>query len=195
MVSHDNGLTFKAWSIQQDCKMLFDIKMFNVKEGLVCAASNEDITQSNALILYTKDGGVTWVKSYQSARPFETTWKVSFPSRKVGYVTIQSYNPDTLTKQQRIAKTIDGGITWNEINLCKSFSDREFGIGFVNEKIVFVGKITGGYETIDGGLSWQKTESGRAANKIRIYSFGEKLSLYSIGLNVYHLEVNKNLVK
>ena len=98
MVSNDDGKTFTSWSMDNDCKMLFDIKMFNTKVGFVCAATDADITQSNALILFTKDGGKTWEKKYQSERPFETTWKVSFPTRKVGYVTIQSYNPDTTGK-------------------------------------------------------------------------------------------------
>lgn len=191
MVSHDGGKTFTSKSMNADCKMLFDIKMFNKKEGFACAATDEDITASNALILYTKDGGQTWEKKYQSTRPFETTWKVSFPSRKVGYVTIQSYNPDTAVKQQRIAKTVDGGKTWQEVNLCVDAGAREFGIGFINDLHGFVGTVNSGYETLDGGLTWAKINIGRAANKIRIYKYGNKLKLYSIGVNVYHLALNE----
>lgn len=192
MVSHDAGKTFIAWNLNNDCKMLFDIKMFNTKEGFVCAATDEDITQSNALILYTQDGGKTWVKKYQSERPFETTWKVSFPTRKVGYVTIQSYNPDTEVKQQRVAKTIDGGNTWQEINLCEDAGAREFGIGFINEHHGFVGTLNSGYETKNGGLTWNKVNIGRAANKIRVYDFKkDSIDLYSIGVNVYQLKISK----
>ena len=192
IVSHDDGKTFTANSMDSDCKMLFDIKMFNTKEGFVCAANNEDITQSNALILYTKDGGKSWEKKYQSTRPFETTWKVSFPTRKVGYVTIQSYNPDTTIKQQRVAKTIDGGKTWKEMKLCEDAASREFGIGFINEKRGFVGTMNSGYETIDGGETWNKVNIGRAANKIRVYDFTKNnLSLFAIGVSVYKLELKK----
>ena len=116
MVSHDGGATWTSNSMSNDCKMLFDIKMFDKNNGFVCAASDEDMEKSNALILKTSDGGKTWKKVYQSNRPFEGTWKASFPTNKVGYVTIQSYNPDSNVKQQRIAKTIDGGETWNQIN-------------------------------------------------------------------------------
>lgn len=191
MVSDDDGKTFTSWSMDKDCKMLFDIKMFNKKEGFVCAANSDDITHSNALILYTKDGGHSWEKKYQSPRPFETTWKVSFPSRHVGYVTIQSYNPDTTVKQQRIAKTTDGGNSWHEVNLCEDATAREFGIGFVNEKLGFVGTMNNGYQTSDGGLNWTKINIGRAANKIRIYDSGKSLSLYTIGVNVYYLSISK----
>jgi photosystem II stability/assembly factor-like uncharacterized protein len=192
MVSHDDGKTFAASSMNEDCKMLFDIKMFNTKEGIVCAANNEDITQSNALILFTKDGGKTWEKKYQSTRPYETTWKVAFPTRKVGFVTIQSYNPDTTIKQQRVAKTIDGGKTWKEVNLCEDAAAREFGIGFINEKHGFVGTMNSGYETNDGGETWTKINIGRAANKIRVYDFNKgSLSLFAIGVSVYKLDLKK----
>lgn len=162
--------------------------MFNKNEGFVCAASNEDIAQSNALILKTSDGGATWQKVYQSARPYETTWKVSFPTKEIGYVTIQSYNPDPSLKQQRVAKTIDGGKTWTEINLIEDNAAREFGIGFINENHGFVGTMNSGFETKDGGQTWTKIDLGRACNKIRVYKDEKgKRYGYSIGVHVYKL--------
>lgn len=186
MVSHDGGETWTSRSMQSDCKMLFDIKMFNTKEGIACAATNENIAESHALILQTKDGGLTWKKVYESNRPFETTWKVSFPSRQVGYVTIQSYNPDTSVKQQRIAKSTDGGNTWTEMNLVEGAQNREFGIGFITENHGFVGSMNNGYETKDGGLMWKPIPMGRAVNKIRFYkkSNGDTYG-YAIGVDVW----------
>lgn len=188
MISHDAGTTWKSNSINENCKMLFDIKMFNKNEGFACAATNEDISLSNALILKTIDGGKTWKNVYQSKRPYETTWKVSFPSKKVGYVTIQSYNPDPNIKQQRIAKTIDGGNTWTEINLTEDTTAREFGIGFIDENHGFVGTMNSGFETKDGGLSWTKIDLGKACNKIRIYKTENgKIYGYAIGVNILKL--------
>ena len=188
MISHDGGTTWISRSMNNDCKMLFDIKMFDKNNGIVCAASSEDITQSNALILATADGGQTWQKVYQSTRPFETTWKASFPTREVGYVTIQSYNPDTNVKQQRVAKTIDGGKTWTEINLVEEAGAREFGIGFIDTIHGFVGTMNSGYETKDGGETWTKIDLGRACNKIRIYKDDKgKIYGYAIGVNVFKL--------
>lgn len=189
MVSHDGGETWTSQSMNDECKMLFDIKMFDKKTGIACAATSEDISQSNALILKTTDGGKTWKKVYQSNRPFETTWKVSFPTELVGYVTIQSYNPDPNVKQQRIAKTTDGGNSWVEINLVEDAAAREFGIGFLNENHGFVGTMNSGYETLDGGKTWTKIDLGRACNKIRIYATAkEAIYGYAIGVNVYKLE-------
>jgi photosystem II stability/assembly factor-like uncharacterized protein len=188
LLSEDGGKTFISRSMMADAKMLFDIKMFNTKEGFACAASSEDVSQSNALILYTKDGGKSWEKKYQSTRPFETTWKVSFPSRDTGYVTIQSYNPDRNISQQRVAKTIDGGKTWKEIDLCNDAGAREFGVGFLTGQHGFVGTMNSGYETKDGGLTWAKTDLGRACNKIRIQKDPNgKIYGYAIGVNVYKL--------
>lgn len=189
MVSHDGGQTFSSWSMQANCKMLFDIKMFNKNEGFVCAASSDDLAESNALILYTSDGGKTWEKRFQSNRPFETTWKVSFPTSKIGYVTIQSYNPDPSVKQQRIAKTIDGGKTWTELNLVEDASARTFGIGFIDENHGFVGTTNSGYETTDGGQTWRPVNIGRAANKIRIHTRADGTVYgYSIGVDVFKLQ-------
>jgi photosystem II stability/assembly factor-like uncharacterized protein/dienelactone hydrolase len=185
MVSHDGGLTWSSNSMNKDCKMLFDIKMLDKNNGFVCAASDEDIEKSNALILKTIDGGKTWKKVYQSNRPYETTWKTSFPSDKVGYVTIQSYNPDSLAKQQRVAKTIDGGETWNEINLVEDANAREFGVGFIDDKHGFIGTMNSGYETNDGGSTWTPINLGKACNKIRIYKDGNgKTYGYAIGVDV-----------
>ena len=185
MVSHDGGLTWTSNSMNKDCKMLFDIKMFDKNNGIVCAASDEDMEKSNALILKTSDGGKTWKKVYQSNRPFEGTWKASFPTKDVGYVTIQSYNPDPNVKQQRIAKTTDGGNTWNEINLVEDAGAREFGIGFIDENHGFVGTMNSGYETKDGGLTWTPINLGMACNKIRIYRDPNgKIYGYAIGVEV-----------
>jgi photosystem II stability/assembly factor-like uncharacterized protein len=185
MVSHDGGLTWTSNSMNEDCKMLFDIKMFDKNNGIVCAASDEDIEKSNALILKTSDGGKTWKKVYQSDRPFEGTWKASFPTEKIGYVTIQSYNPDPNVKQQRIAKTTDGGNTWQEIDLVQDATAREFGIGFIDEHHGFVGTMNSGYETKDGGLTWLPVNLGMACNKIRIYKDANgKIYGFAIGVDV-----------
>lgn len=185
MVSNDGGETWQSRSMQADGKMLFDIKMFNTMEGIACAATDENIAASHALILLTKDGGSTWAKVYESTRPYETTWKISFPTRNIGYVTIQSYNPDTSLKQQRIAKTTDGGISWTEMNLAEDAQAREFGVGFTSEEHGFVGTMNSGYETHDGGKTWKRSPMGRAVNKIRFYKTDKgEIYGYAIGVDV-----------
>jgi len=197
MVSHDSGKTWTSKSMMEDCKMLFDIKMFNKNEGIVCASTHENSAEANALILKTYDGGETWKKVYQSNRLYEGTWKASFPTDKVGYVTIQSYNRDPNVVQQRVAKTIDGGETWTEINLVKDNAARQFGVGFIDENHGYVGTYSIGFKTVDGGQTWERYDLGAACNKIRIYKDenGEAYG-YAIGVNVFKLEpsvINPNL--
>lgn len=188
LTSHDGGHTWQSKTMDADCKMLFDIWMHDKQIGIACAASHEDIAQSNAVILKTNDGGNSWQTVYRSTRPYETTWKASFPTPRVGYVTIQSYHPDPAVKQQRVAKTTDGGNTWTEINLVEDHAAREFGVGFLTENHGFVGTATGGFETTNGGVTWQKTDLGRACNKIRIYTLpdGSRYG-YAIGVDVMKL--------
>ena len=186
MYSHDGGETWQSKSMGAYCSMLFDIKMIDKHTGFACASSSEDMTESNALILKTTDGGNTWRKVYQSNRPYENSWKVSFPTPKVGYATIQSYNPDTTINQQRIVKTIDGGETWTELDLIADHGAREFGIGFIDENHGFVGTISSGYETKDGGATWRPIDLGQACNKIRIYrTEAGQVYGYAIGVSVY----------
>ena len=189
MISHDDGKTWISKSMNEDCTMLMDIKMLDKNTGFVCAAIDNEAEESNALILKTTDGGETWKKVYQSNRPFENTWKIDFPSPKVGYATIQTYNRDPKASQQRIAKTVDGGETWQELDLVRDARSRTYGIGFLDENHGFVGTASGGYETLDGGKSWMTTDLGRACNKIRIYENeqGKKYG-YSIGMDVRKLK-------
>ncbi len=87
IVSDDLGKTWQKIDVDPLAAMLLDVHFFNRNEGFLAAASSADVSQSNALILATKDGGKTWKQVYRSQRPFELTWKMSFPSREVGYVT------------------------------------------------------------------------------------------------------------
>lgn len=148
-------------------------------------ASDTDTEKLNALIIATQDGGVTWKKVYESARPFEITWKASFLVRNTGYVTVQNCNPDKTILQRHIAKTIDGGVFWSEIPLVNDYAVREFGVGFADEKIGWVGTTMGGYQTVDCGATWANLAGmRRAANKVCIIRDGDGFVAYAIGLNV-----------
>ncbi|MCU0440891.1 MAG: YCF48-related protein [Bacteroidia bacterium] len=191
LVSHDNGNTFTSMEMNAYGTMLFDIDMFNTTEGIACSASDVDVSKSHARLLRTTDGGKTWKTVYQSKRHYELTWKCFFPSSKVGYATVQSYNPDTTISQQIVLKTTDGGKSWKEFKLVNNHKARPFGIGFVNEQQGYVGTLTSGYETNDGGRNWQPIDLGKACNKIRIVHKPDgSVYGYAIGVSVYKLVVN-----
>ncbi len=188
ITSDDAGATWQQTDISMHAAMAFDVHFINRNVGFIAAATDADVTKSHALILRTEDGGKTWNKVYQSKRPYELTWKIAFPSEEVGYVTIQSYNPDTSVNERFVAKTIDGGKAWTEVPLVTDASVRQFGIAFLNERIGWVGAVPHGFFTRDGGANWEKADIGNAVNKIRLLSNEQGTVGFAIGTNVYRLD-------
>lgn len=183
--STDGGITWVGTDVSSQCKMILDLHFQTPQIGYAFTGTNANIAASNARVLRTIDGGATWSIVYTSARNYEIMWKSWFPSTNVGYATIQSYNPNT--SQRYIIKTIDGGLTWTELPLTDN-GEREFGIGFINESVGWVGVETTGYETLDGGNTWTEKYIGEYANKFSIIANpdGSK-TVYAIGLNLFKM--------
>lgn len=182
--STDGGSTWTSKDMSAYCGMILDIKFFGADTGFVFAATGVVPATNHASVLYTTDGGTTFTTVFTSSRANEICWKGYFPSRKTGYLTILSNN--TVDTQQNIAKTIDGGLHWSELPLVNK-NEKELGIGFLNDRIGWVGTTTTGYETVDGGANWQATNIGTVANKIRVIISDTGYICYAIGLNVYKL--------
>ena len=189
--SDDLGKTWQQVDLPKDAAMAFDVHFFNRNEGIIATASHADVSQSNALILSTSDGGKTWQKAWQSPRTFELTWKISFPNRKTGYVTIQSYNPDPKVIERFVAKTIDGGKSWAELPLINDPKVREFGIAFLDSETGWVGAVPNGFQTTDGGKTWTAVKMGNAVNKIRWIESDENHIGFAIGSQVHRLVIPK----
>jgi photosystem II stability/assembly factor-like uncharacterized protein len=198
--SLDGGATWKAKDMRAQAGMILDVKFLDARTGFLCAGSDAEIEKSHALILKTTDGGETWTKKYESSRPFEDVWKCAFPSARVGYATVQSYEteaplapgapaPDPNAKRTRyVAKTVDGGETWTELPITDDPRVREFGVGFADESTGWVGAVPGGFQTTDGGATWTPAEIGKATNKIRVlHTPGGGIVGYAIGFDVYKL--------
>ncbi len=191
ILSDDLGATWQQLTAPKQAAMAFDVHFFNRREGFLAAASDADVANSHALILHTQDGGASWKEVYQSTRPYELTWKISFPTQKVGYVTIQSYNPDPKVAERFVAKTSDGGATWREVPLVTNPAVREFGIAFLNETTGWVGAMPHGFFTADGGQSWTKADMGNAVNKIRLVPGDKQTFGFAIGTEVRRLEIKE----
>lgn len=186
--STDGGNTWTGIDLTAQCNGIQDVYFHSADTGYVFAASDADITAANAVILRTTDGGTTWTKVFNSTRTSENIWKAWFPSRKVGYAAIQSY--DAGTTQRYIAKTTDGGLTWTEKNLVNN-GTREFGIGFINDSVGWVGGETSGYQTVDGGNTWKPVTLGNYANKFSILrGLNGTYTCYAVGQNVYKISAS-----
>lgn len=191
IVSDDLGATWQQVDIASHAAMAFDVHFFNRNEGFIAAASHADVAQSNAVILATSDGGKSWHEAYRSDRPYELTWKISFPTREVGYVTIQSYDPDPSAKDRFVAKTTDGGRSWTEIPMSSDPRVREFGVAFLDPLRGWVGAVPHGFQTIDGGASWTPAAMGNAVNKIRLIPTEAGHVGFAIGTQVHRIDVPK----
>ncbi|MDX2147687.1 MAG: hypothetical protein SFZ23_09215 [Planctomycetota bacterium] len=182
--SDDLGATWKQIDLTPHGAMAFDVHFFDFNHGVVASATTTDVTQSRALILTTSDAGKTWTKAFESTRPYELTWKIAFPTRDIGYVTIQSYNPDPAASQRFVAKTTDAGKTWSEIPLVDDHKVRQFGVAFVDAQRGWIGAMPHGFQTVDGGATWSRTNFGNAVNKIRVLRDGDDVHAFAIGVDV-----------
>ena len=188
--SDDLGKTWKQGKIPEIGAMAFDVKFLDDKRGFIASATHADVSQSNGLILATEDGGATWREVYRSTRPFEITWKFSFPTNETGYCTLQCYDPDTSKKQRYVVKTGDGGKTWWEVPLVSDHAVRPFGIAFLDEDRGWVGAMPHGFQTTDGGLTWTRAEFGNAVNKIRLIRADDGVVGFAIGVDVHRMRID-----
>lgn len=187
MRSLDGGESWKSIDLSAYTAMILDVKFFDELNGIIAGASDSDTAKSNARVIATNDGGNSWRTVYESTRPFEITWKLSFPTREIGYVTIQKYNPDPKVVEHFVAKTTDGGKTWRELPVASDANDRAFGVAFATPEIGWIGSAKGGYQTTDGGAHWKFVEMGRAVNKIRLLPTKTGFVGYAIGAEVRKL--------
>ena len=185
--SVDGGANWTVRDMSDVAGMILDIKFIDERTGLIFASTSSDAAATEGLILRTSDGGVSWREVYRSGRKAELIWKASFVDSKIGYATVQSYDPERA--QQVIVKTIDGGQSWRELPMVVDASARQFGIGFVDERRGWVGTMAGGFETKDGGKTFVRVGIAKAANKFRILRNGSNVQVYAIGTQVQRLTI------
>jgi photosystem II stability/assembly factor-like uncharacterized protein len=187
--SEDDGNSWKVIDLTAHAGMILDVKFHDAKTGFVCASGVSDSGEGDAVMLMTNDAGKNWKPVWRSGRKLENVWKMNWPTRKVGYATVQSYD-EAAGNKRVVIKTIDGGKTWKEMPLVDEAGIREFGVGFIDEKRGWIGTSKTGFETKDGGKSWSRVEFGKAVNKIRIVpKSGGGKAVYAIGVDLHRLDV------
>ena len=91
----------------------------------------------------------------------------------------------------KISCSDDKGRTWREIVMGEDKTARQFGIGFVNADVGFVGTAAGGFATKDGGKTWERAPIARAANKFQSVPTNVGVRLYAIGTEVQAIDLPK----
>ena len=187
--SFDEGRTFQARDMRNVTGMILDIHFVDANVGFIAGASEAEEDKAHARILKTTDGGKTWRAVFDSGRPGDNNWKLAFPSAMVGYGTIISYQAPDGEARGYVVKTVDGGEHWRRMNVTDDAQWVPYGINFLDEMHGWVGGSTGGFETRDGGKSWQRVNMGLATNKIRFVKRPDgRVAVFAIGQSLYRLD-------
>jgi photosystem II stability/assembly factor-like uncharacterized protein len=153
---------------------LVDCFFWSPDSGLVVGRASDALVER---ILFTGDGGATWSIRYTGVRPDSWCWKISFPSRRVGYVSVETAGEDT-----HCLKTTDRGETWFEVPAPGAYNMQ--GIGFATESLGWIAHSRL-LRTTDGGATWSPETIGTRINRIRFlrpelgYAAGATIYKYS----------------
>lgn len=176
----DRGTTWNSYNMTEQAAMLIDCHFWSRDSGIVVGGTSSILDSSSALILFTSNGGVSWTERFRGERKAEWFWKISFPTDDVGYISFESIHAPT-----HGLKTTDKGVTWSDMPISSGHLSIQ-GIGFVNEKVGWVGGWDmKALETLDGGASWSETSIMNNINRFRF--FGDTLG-YASGNQIAKME-------
>ncbi len=181
--SSDGGNTWQTRDMSGFVMGLLDVHFWTPDSGIICGHTGPVNESSSGRILFTSDRGTTWRTLFTTSRIGEWCWKINFPSRRIGYVSLQRNVGDTVN----FLKTTDGGMTWQE----KRFRIPAYyvqGIGFATETRGWLGgnSSSPSYGTTDGGATWFPDTIGLRMNRFRMlndtigYATGQGVYKYSI---------------
>lgn len=175
----NRGASWIAKDMSEYADGLIDVYFFSRDTGFCVGLTNANHDSSSGVVLKTTDGGLTWKKMFTTTRKGEWCWKLQFPSRKVGYASLQRNSLSPIY----FLKTTDGGETWQE----KLFYNGYYfvqGMGFINDSVGWAGgsSSTKMFQTTDGGETWKNLGIGRRINRFRFLSPNVA---YTVGDSVY----------
>ncbi|HEX9950363.1 MAG TPA: T9SS type A sorting domain-containing protein [Rubricoccaceae bacterium] len=193
----DGGQTWTSRAMAPLVDALIDIRFFDAQHGLAIGSVGPQ-SDSRARIIGTDDGGATWTVRHTVSNLNAIGWKMTFPTRLVGYASVERFtnDPDGQTDAV-VLKTVDGGQTWAEIRVPDGGSLQ--GIGFATPDLGWISGRGLTSVTTDGGASWARlppTRTGPNApitpggqldgsvNRFRFY--GDSLA-YAAGFKIYRL--------
>ena len=172
--SIDSGNTWQFIDMSAYASALVEINFIDENIGF---ASGNNAT--GGVILKTTDGGTTWTQLLNTGTNGDYVWKLQIlnSNNNVLFGSVEAVTPNP----GRLAKSIDGGLTWTLQNAPESVVQA---VGFLNENHGWMGgHTTGFYETLDGGATW--TNTGVGSNLNRIFFIGN--TAYASGRTIYKM--------
>lgn len=154
--SEDSGENWSAQSLDSILFGAIDVYFRSPLEGYICGSGPDtgDLAFEGR-ILYTQDGGNSWEILMRTGEPYTYIWKMDFLDNGAIYGSVETF----LGERPAIIRSFDGGKQWELVDLTP---DPEFpfdgqGIGFLNDDLGwFAGYGFGLYETMDGGIHWER---------------------------------------
>ena len=187
--SFDAGLTWRSRDMSAVTGMVLDIHFVDAKTGFIAGASEADESKAHARILRTTDGGATWAAVFDSDRAGDNNWKLAFPTSRIGFATIISYDAPKGDARGYVVKTDDAGAHWHPLVVTHDPQWIPYGIGFLDTDRGYVGGSTGGYETRDGGTTWHSVDIGLSVNKFSFVTMPDgHIRAFAIGESVYRTD-------
>ncbi|MGV0809543.1 YCF48-related protein [Mycolicibacterium setense] len=181
----DGGATWQANDMSDHATILIDIYFTDTDTGWVVGGKaalptppipHDPRSHIKPVALHTTDGGQTWTNTVEGLTdqlPLgEWGWKIHFIDDHVGFISLENFS------QAAILKTVDGGQTWNRIEVQDPQGNVNLeGIGFLDENTGWVGgwgstDFRKGFSsaTTDSGETWKDAnEIGRFINRFRFF--------------------------
>ncbi len=179
----DGGNTWNTIDMSNYASSLIDIHFINVDTGFVIGTSNN--ISEGGIILYTKNGGVTWEVKYKTMIAQDRIWKIQSPDGKHYYASIQAL---PTTNNVRLIRSNDSGNNWNMDTINNNYSYIQV-VGFIDSLQGWIGGNSTLFETKNGGLNWNTIVVGSAYN--RFFKVNDSLAFMS-GSKIYKYD-RKNL--
>ncbi|MFN0150489.1 MAG: FlgD immunoglobulin-like domain containing protein [bacterium] len=180
----NGGATWSSMDMSAYASTLIDCYFVSPDTGFVVGGIGTPFADSTrAVVIATTNGGTTWETRFTGILAKEWCWKISFPTRAVGYISLQRTSAPV-----GFLKTTDGGASWERKPFLEPFFFYgEQGIGFATETVGWIGGSGVLYGTTDGGETWQQETWGTNLNRFRFVNSGLG---YAVGNRVYKYDVN-----
>ncbi len=183
-----------SWEVSDLSSLAFglvDCYFLTPDSGFIVGARGNSFSTGVAVVLFTSNGGVSWITKFVGSRSGEICWKMSFPSPNVGFISIAS---SVNMRSRYFLQTTDRGVTWQERLFLANSNYLVEGVGFATENVGWMGGDFTTYETSDGGSTWFPATFGRSINRFRMlsdtlgYACGERVYKFSRDSTVVNVD-------
>jgi photosystem II stability/assembly factor-like uncharacterized protein len=149
--SVDGGQTWAYTDMSAYATNLVDIYFINKDTGFVTGTANP--VSEGGIVLYTADGGKTWLVKYKTQVAEDYVWKIQSPDNVHFFGSVSSLPP---ASNIRMLKSNDKGMSWATVLVNNIYDGNIQMVGFLNNTTGWTGGWGNLYKTTDGGQTWSQ---------------------------------------